>query len=37
MDGWKMRNYPDDQMNYGDIIEKDFQDIPPKSLRDHMK
>ena len=36
MDGWKMRNYPGDQMGYGDIIEKEFQDIPPKSLRDHM-
>lgn len=37
MDGWRMRNYPGDQMSYTNIIEKDFQDIPPKSLRDHMK
>lgn len=36
MDGWKMRNYPGNQMNYTDIIEEDFKDIPPKSLRDHM-
>ncbi|MEN1967119.1 gluconate 2-dehydrogenase subunit 3 family protein [Lentibacillus sp. N15] len=36
MDGWKMRNYPGDQMGYTDIIEKDFQEIKPSSLRDHM-
>ncbi|WP_404452312.1 gluconate 2-dehydrogenase subunit 3 family protein [Virgibacillus necropolis] len=36
MDGWRMRNYPGNQMNYTDIIEGDFKDIPPKSLRDHM-
>lgn len=36
MDGWRMRNYPGNQMNYTDIIEKDFQEIEPKSLRDHM-
>lgn len=36
MDGWRMRNYPGDQMNYTDIIEGDFKEIPPKSLRDHM-
>lgn len=36
MDAWKMRNYPGNQMNYTDIIESDFQEIEPKSLRDHM-
>lgn len=36
MDGWKMRNYPGNQMSYKDIIEKDFQEIEPTSLQDHM-
>ncbi|SFA85392.1 gluconate 2-dehydrogenase gamma chain [Lentibacillus halodurans] len=36
MDGWRMRNYPGNQMNYTDIIDKDFQEIEPESLRDHM-
>lgn len=36
MAGWEMKDYPGNQMNYTDIIEKDFQDIEPKSLRDHM-
>ncbi|MDY0396197.1 gluconate 2-dehydrogenase subunit 3 family protein [Virgibacillus halophilus] len=36
MDGWRMRNYPGDQMNYINIIEKDFQKIEPQSLHDHM-
>ncbi|ASN07405.1 dehydrogenase [Virgibacillus necropolis] len=36
MDGWRMRNYPGNQMSYTDIIEEDFKDIPPKSLREHM-
>lgn len=36
MEAWKMREYPGDQMSYKDIIEKDFQEIEPSSLRDHM-
>lgn len=36
MDGWRMRNYPGDQMKYVDIIEKGFQKIEPQSLNDHM-
>ncbi|WP_188456777.1 gluconate 2-dehydrogenase subunit 3 family protein [Virgibacillus oceani] len=37
MDAWKMRNYPGDQMNYTEIIADDnFQEIEPRSLRDHM-
>lgn len=36
MDGWRMRNYPGNQMSYKDIIEKDFQEIEPTSLQDHM-
>lgn len=37
MEGWKMRNYPGNVMSYKDIIEKDFQEIEPSSLQDHMK
>lgn len=36
MDGWRMRDYPGDQMSYSNIIEKGFQKIPPESLQDHM-
>lgn len=36
MDGWRMRNYPGDQMGYTDIIEKGFQKMEPSSLNDHM-
>ena len=36
MEGWEMRNYPGNQMSYTDIIEGDFKEIPPQSLRDHM-
>lgn len=36
MEGWRMRNYPGDQMSYKDIIEKDFQEMEPLSLHDHM-
>ncbi|WP_233567060.1 gluconate 2-dehydrogenase subunit 3 family protein [Cohnella endophytica] len=36
MNGWKMRNYPGNQMSYTDIIEKDFTKIEPSSLQDHM-
>lgn len=36
MDGWRMRNYPGNQMSYKNIIEKDFQEIEPSSLQDHM-
>jgi len=37
MAGWKMRNYPGNQMTYLDIMEKDeLVVIPPKSLHDHF-
>ncbi|GIP40857.1 hypothetical protein J31TS4_41370 [Paenibacillus sp. J31TS4] len=37
MQGWKMRNYPGNQMSYYDQIEKDgLVKLEPKSLRDHM-
>nr|WP_200411266.1 gluconate 2-dehydrogenase subunit 3 family protein [Virgibacillus salexigens] len=37
MEGWKMRDYPGDQMNYTKVIEsEEFQQIEPRSLRDHM-
>ncbi|MFM1650779.1 gluconate 2-dehydrogenase subunit 3 family protein [Brevibacillus sp. B_LB10_24] len=37
MQGWKMRNYPGNQMSYAAMIEKDeFVKLDPKSLRDHM-
>ncbi|WP_243633291.1 gluconate 2-dehydrogenase subunit 3 family protein [Paenibacillus xerothermodurans] len=37
MMGWKMRNYPGNQMSYTDLIEKDeFIKMEPMSLRDHM-
>lgn len=37
MQGWKMRNYPGNQMSYLDIIDKDeFVKIEPASLHDHM-
>ncbi|KKE78499.1 gluconate 2-dehydrogenase subunit 3 family protein [Oceanobacillus caeni] len=36
MDGWRMRDYPGDQMNYLDVIEEGFKKIEPRSLRDHM-
>lgn len=36
MDGWRMKDYPGNVMSYKDIIEKDFQEIKPSSLQDHM-
>jgi gluconate 2-dehydrogenase gamma chain len=36
MNGWKMRNYPGNQMSYASIIDKDFTPMPPNSLQDHM-
>lgn len=36
MQGWKMRKYPGSQMSYAQIIDKEFTEIPPMSLRDHM-
>lgn len=36
MDGWKMKEYPGDQMSYLDVIEsEEFVEIEPSSLRDH--
>jgi gluconate 2-dehydrogenase gamma chain len=35
MNGWKMKNYPGNQMSYTDVIDKNFTKIPPKSLQDH--
>lgn len=37
MQGWKMRNYPGNQMSYTEIMAKDqFVKIEPASLHDHM-
>ncbi|KIV53002.1 dehydrogenase [Aneurinibacillus migulanus] len=37
MDGWKLKNYPGNQMAYTQIIDKDeFAKMPPKSLKDHL-
>ena len=36
MNGWKMRNYPGNQMSYSDVIDKPYAAIPPSSLQDHM-
>lgn len=36
MDAWRMRNYPGNQMKYTKIIEDEFKEIKPRSLRDHM-
>ncbi|ERI06790.1 Tat pathway signal sequence domain protein [Aneurinibacillus aneurinilyticus ATCC 12856] len=37
MDGWKLKNYPGNQMAYMQIIDKDeFAKMPPKSLKDHL-
>lgn len=34
MQGWLMRKYPGAQMSYANIIDKEFTEIPPVSLRD---
>ncbi|WP_282937856.1 gluconate 2-dehydrogenase subunit 3 family protein [Paenibacillus sp. RC67] len=37
MDGWKMKNFPGNQMSFDQIIEKDeFVKMQPVSLRDHL-
>ncbi|GIP31083.1 gluconate 2-dehydrogenase subunit 3 family protein [Paenibacillus sp. J2TS4] len=37
MDGWRMRNYPGNQMSYLDVIDKEeFIKMEPASLHDHM-
>lgn len=37
MDGWKMKNYPGNQMAYTQVIEQDkFVKMAPLSLRDHQ-
>ncbi|WP_240941139.1 gluconate 2-dehydrogenase subunit 3 family protein [Paenibacillus sp. HB172176] len=36
MDGWRMRSYPGNQMSYTDVIEKEFTEIAPSSLQDHL-
>ncbi|BBI34171.1 gluconate 2-dehydrogenase subunit 3 family protein [Cohnella abietis] len=38
MDGWRMRNYPGNQMSFLDVIEKDeFIKMEPLSLHDHLE
>ncbi|QJD83092.1 gluconate 2-dehydrogenase subunit 3 family protein [Cohnella herbarum] len=38
MAGWKMRNYPGNQMSYYDVIEKEeFIKMEPLSLHDHLE
>ncbi|MFE5320366.1 gluconate 2-dehydrogenase subunit 3 family protein [Paenibacillus sp. NPDC056579] len=37
MMGWKMKNYPGNQMSYLDVIDKkEFVKMEPQSLRDHL-
>jgi len=37
MDGWRLRNYPGNQMSYAQVIEQDkFVKMAPLSLRDHQ-
>jgi len=36
MNGWRMRDYPGNQMSYANIIEKDFTKIEPSSLQAHL-
>jgi len=36
MEGWKMRNYPGSQMAYTNVIDKEFTEIAPQSLKDHL-
>ncbi|MGO0059897.1 gluconate 2-dehydrogenase subunit 3 family protein [Brevibacillus fluminis] len=37
MDGWKLKNYPGNQMSYAQVIEQDaFAKMEPKSLKDHL-
>lgn len=36
MMGWKMRHYPGNQMSYANVVDKDFLEIQPKSLKDHL-
>ncbi|WP_411675152.1 gluconate 2-dehydrogenase subunit 3 family protein [Cohnella faecalis] len=36
MNGWKMRNYPGNQMSYVSVIDKEFTKIAPSSLQEHM-
>ncbi|GIO65684.1 gluconate 2-dehydrogenase subunit 3 family protein [Paenibacillus sp. JTLBN-2024] len=37
MNGWKLKNYPGNQMSYAKIIEQDqFAKMPPVSLKEHL-
>ncbi|MCS7458936.1 gluconate 2-dehydrogenase subunit 3 family protein [Paenibacillus doosanensis] len=37
MGGWKMKNYPGNQMSYLDVVDKkEFVKMEPQSLRDHL-
>src|SRR5699024_6364782 len=37
MEGWKMKEYPGNQMSYTDEIEKEeFVEMEPKALNDHI-
>lgn len=38
MDGWRMKNYPGNQMSYTQVIEQEqFAKMPPLSLKDHLQ
>ncbi|MFC5650310.1 gluconate 2-dehydrogenase subunit 3 family protein [Paenibacillus solisilvae] len=37
MKGWKLRDYPGNQMSYASIIDKPYTKIAPSSLQEHMK
>ncbi|WP_397326734.1 gluconate 2-dehydrogenase subunit 3 family protein [Paenibacillus sabuli] len=36
MDGWRMRDYPGNQMSYTTVIDQPFEVIEPSSLQQHM-
>ncbi|MBD2870634.1 gluconate 2-dehydrogenase subunit 3 family protein [Paenibacillus arenilitoris] len=36
MNGWRMRGYPGNQMSFTAIIDKEFTEIEPASLQDHL-
>ena len=37
MEGWKMKNFPGNQMSYSDEIEEEFTKMEPKSLSSMQK
>lgn len=37
MDGWRMKQFPGNQMSYTERIESKFEEIEPRSLHSHMR